>query len=99
MNDLLAVVVLVIAFLSVAILPFLFMPHEKATTLLGRKMKPKLTATIFYRDGDVLLTYSNGKSYRGQCTVWHEYPSGKRCSTSREEKLAEEWTRLQWRRR
>ncbi len=43
-------------------------------------------------DADVII---NGKRLRvrGDCTVWHYFPSGIRCSTSVEHRLSEEWTR------
>ena len=34
--------------------------------------------------------------YRGNCTVWHEYPSGKRCGTLTECWLSDVWEKHQW---
>ena len=45
---------------------------------------------------DYLITLKNGLSYRGNCTVWHDYPSGTRASTYIESKLADHCTRIKW---
>ena len=34
---------------------------------------------------------------RGDCTVWHYFPSGERCPTSLECWLVELWQRAKWR--
>lgn len=36
------------------------------------------------------------KQYRGEGTVWHQYPDGQRCSTTKEEHLANIAKRHQW---
>lgn len=36
------------------------------------------------------------KLYRGSGTVWHEWPSGKRCSTSLELYLSDVWIAERW---
>lgn len=39
--------------------------------------------TVYYKDG-----FSR---YKGECTVWHHYPSMKRCSTETESMLCDIW--------
>lgn len=36
------------------------------------------------------------QSYRGNCTVWHEYPEGTSCGTSMCGELNDIWTRAKW---
>lgn len=35
-------------------------------------------------------------TYRGHCTVWHEYPSGLRASTLMEVDLSDIWQQQMW---
>lgn len=53
------------------------------------------------RGDEYILTIRSGSfrgMFRGTCTVWHEYPSGKRVSTALESRLCDIWTRLRWER-
>ena len=34
--------------------------------------------------------------YRGSCTVWHEYPSGRRAGSGIESMLYCKWTKWKW---
>lgn len=45
---------------------------------------------------DYIITLSNGKTYRGECTVWYVYPSGQRCDTFMESFLSEQWNKIRW---
>ncbi len=36
------------------------------------------------------------QEFIGDCTVWHEYPSGKRCGTFLESWLCDIWKKEQW---
>jgi hypothetical protein len=52
-------------------------------------------------DIKITVSFSKGNrsetnTYRGQCTVWHEYPSGKRASLEIEEVLSEYWVLIKW---
>jgi hypothetical protein len=45
-------------------------------------------------DNEILsVTWSSGETiqYKGECTVWHEMPMMKRCSTLMESLLSELW--------
>lgn len=89
-----------LAFVVLAVVFWVFVLIER---WLGHPPKP-LTLREFERlsDGDYVLHLTCGCdrfSVRGQCTVWYYYPSGVRCSTSTESKLADIWTRLEWERR
>lgn len=40
------------------------------------------------------LVYENRtERYIGTCTVWHHYPSGERCSSTKESKLCNIWNK------
>lgn len=49
-------------------------------------------------NGELEVTLRNGKVYRGSVTVWHEYPSGKRCGHLQESELTEVWKQAVWER-
>lgn len=44
------------------------------------------------------VTWSDGREtrYRGSCTVWRAFPSGRRAGTMLEDKLAEAWAAYEW---
>lgn len=44
----------------------------------------------------LLITLKDNRQFRGDCTVWHHYPSGKRAGTWLEGELADIWTRHKW---
>ncbi len=58
-----------------------------------------LTVTGFEKlqGEDAIITLSDGRRFRGSCTVWHAWPSGKRAPTSIEVICADEWTKQMWR--
>jgi hypothetical protein len=68
--------------------------------LVGRAAEalPKLTVVEFEKlQGDqAIVTLSDGRKFRGSCTVWHSWPMGKRASTSIELICSDEWTRQMW---
>lgn len=45
---------------------------------------------------DYELVFDDGNAYRGDCTVWHHYPSGERADTSTESWLCDVWQRIKW---
>lgn len=62
---------------------------RKATTWRFVSVEPS-------SEHDVTITVRNDLgeqvSYRGDCTVWHRVPDGKRADTSTEEMLCDMWT-------
>lgn len=54
----------------------------------------------FDEDEEIKLTFSDGRErvFRGGCTVWSEYPSGRPCSIEEEHNLLQITTREKWKR-
>lgn len=74
--------------------------YELAWTLARRYTKqPKRRAVIKMTgdsfDHDVMIAL-DGKRYIGSCTVWHEFPSGRRADTETEALLCDIWTHARW---
>jgi hypothetical protein len=55
--------------------------------------KPVLESSEKRKHG-YILRFSDGSAYRGNCTVWHTYPDGRRCGTMTESWLADEWEKI-----
>lgn len=57
--------------------------------------KPKLVSYEYNEATQMLtLVYENRtERYTGTCTVWHHYPSGERCSSTKESKLCNIWNK------
>lgn len=47
--------------------------------------------------GNWLAIFPDGTQYKGNCDVWHRFPSGKRASTNMESRLCDEWQAAKWR--
>lgn len=60
-------------------------------------LSPGVVAVEQVDEHDLLITLENGTQARGSSTVWHWYPSGKRCSGSWEHQFSEIATRHEWR--
>ena len=54
---------------------------------------PDRVISAEYSKGIMTVIYSKSgkKQYKGSCTVWHEMPLMKRCSTPKESELVEIW--------
>jgi hypothetical protein len=61
--------------------------------LLKELFTPVKLLKATYKDEILSLWYSDRtkEHYKGDCTVWHEYPMMKRCSTSQEYYLHNIW--------
>lgn len=72
----------------IAIVAILF-----AKVLISFTPEPSYIVSATYENQVMTVTYSNGKvkKYKGECTVWHELPSFKRCDTPKESLLADLW--------
>lgn len=65
----------------------------------AREPKPpklRVAKVEWVGDGDLLVTLVTGHQFRGQHTVWHRYPDGKRASTSLETALSDVHTAHLW---
>ena len=53
----------------------------------------KVTRKRYYFFGPEITIVTN---YRGDCSVWYEYPSGRRCGTIEEVWLNQVWQSHKW---
>lgn len=78
----------------------LFMVFLRSTPRVASDKVVSATMEKVQGTYDYLITikYESGKvnQYRGDCTVWHSYPDGRRCGTMTESWLCDIWQREKW---
>lgn len=88
---------LFLVFVMGASLGFLLTSPSARVIIGGSKGRPSLVRSERRGDSDYILTFSNATQYRGECTVWRHYPSGKRCNLATEMWLSDVVAELEWR--
>jgi hypothetical protein len=78
------------------LIAFLFLAQFYVFPYLWKKTRRPVLESFEKRKRDYILRFSDGSAYRGDCTVWHTYPDGRRCWTMTESWLAEEWEKIRW---